>query len=79
MLRKEEIQLKNMSKDFNTQRAFKKRQYQEQELRDKIAKEDIKKEQMIEERNQLKQQRMNALFEMEKQRQDIRKWLCKLQ
>lgn len=73
MLRKEEIQLKNMSKDFNTQRAFKKRQYQEQELRDKIAKEDIKKEQMIEERNQLKQQRMNALFEMEKQRQDIRK------
>lgn len=41
-------------------------------LREKIKQQDHKKEMLIEERNQLKQQRMNALFEMERQRQDIR-------
>lgn len=41
-------------------------------LREKIKQQDHKKELLIEERNQLKQQRMNALFEMERQRQDIR-------
>lgn len=41
-------------------------------LREKIRQQDHKKELLIEERNQLKQQRMNALFEMERQRQDIR-------
>lgn len=42
MIRKEELQLKNLSKDYNTERARKKKLYQEQELREKIKNEITK-------------------------------------
>jgi hypothetical protein len=72
MIRKEIDNLNKQSKHFNQKRFLRKVKYDEDRLRDQLLIKQLKIDEMADLRSYLKDVRMNALSEIEKQRQDIR-------
>ena len=78
LIKRELVALKNQSKDYNRERAQRRHAYKEQQLRFKIQEEGMRHNAMQEEKHHLKNVRMKALFDMEKQRGDVRNALYQM-
>lgn len=78
MIRREAIRLKNLSKDLKQQRFQIKNQHRQDQLRDKLELDEKRKQAMRDQRIDLKEVRMRALFSMERQRQEIRNALFQM-
>ena len=70
--KREIISLKNTSKDYNRERAKRKHDYQIEKMQEKLEMDKLRHTAMVTERQNLKQIRVQALFESEIQREDIR-------
>lgn len=66
LVRKEMIKLKNKSKNINMQRAMRKREYEEEQMREKLEENEQRQIAVDEEKVTLKNMRMDALFNMQK-------------
>ena len=65
MQKREIISLKNISKDYNRERAKRKHDYQIEKMQEKLEMDKLRHTAMVTERQNLKQIRVQALFESE--------------
>jgi hypothetical protein len=72
MIKKELINLKNISKDLNRERSMRKQEFQISNLQDKLTLDERKFQALVEERNNLKNIRISTLVESEIQRDQIK-------
>lgn len=72
MIRREQLQLRKLSKDFNVQRSMRKHEFQREILSNKLDQDKAKHEALIEERRVMSQLKMDNLVKSEIQRSNIK-------
>ncbi|CDW84944.1 UNKNOWN [Stylonychia lemnae] len=77
-LKKEMFNLKNMSKDFNRQRASRRHEFKKEQLVSKLDQDQSRYSALVDERNYLKEVRIKTLIESEIQRENIKNALYQM-
>ena len=77
-MKKEMFNLKNLSKDFNRQRATRKNEFVKEQMVEKLEGDKLRYEAMTSERSHLKSVRVQTLVESEIQRENIRNALYQM-